>query len=117
LEARKTTQASANIKTRRAFRDYQLHLEWKIPENIPEKWFPARGNPAYVTVFFTGLLVQNHFELEGETLYIGQPSYKKPDSAPIKLPAHGEPSEPNQLPEDMGQGARSAHWFMDLVTR
>jgi hypothetical protein len=49
---------------------------------------------AYVTVFFNGVLVQNHFELKGETLYIGRPSYKKYDTAPIKLQAHGDRSEP-----------------------
>ena len=26
--------------------------------------------------FFNGVLVQNHFELKGETLYIGKPFYK-----------------------------------------
>ena len=50
--------------------------------------------PAYVTVFFNGVLVQNHFELKGQTLYIGKPFYKKYDSAPIKLQAHGDKSEP-----------------------
>lgn len=50
--------------------------------------------PAYVTVFFNGVLVQNHFELKGQTLYIGKPFYKKYDTAPIKLQAHGDKSEP-----------------------
>ena len=40
------------------------------------------------------VLIQNHFELKGETLYIGPPQYKKYDSAPIKLQSHGDPSEP-----------------------
>jgi hypothetical protein len=155
-----------NIETKRTFRNYQLHIEWKIPENItgtgqargnsgvflastgpgdagyelqildsynnktyvngqtgsvykqgiplvnpsrkPGEWqtydvvwtapiFDADGSlktPAYVTVFFNGVLVQNHFELKGETRYIGQPFYKKYDSAPIKLQAHGDHSEP-----------------------
>jgi Domain of Unknown Function (DUF1080) len=155
-----------NIQTKRAFRNYQLHIEWKIPENItgtdqargnsgvflastgpgdagyelqvldsynnktyvngqagsiykqgiplvnpnrkPGEWqtydvvwtapiFNAEGSlktPAYVTVFFNGVLVQNHFELKGQTLYIGQPFYKKYDTAPIKLQAHGDHSEP-----------------------
>ena len=159
-------KAAGNIETRRTFKNYQLHLEWKIPENItgsgqargnsgvflastgpgdagyelqildsynnktyvngqagsiykqsiplvnpsrkPGEWqsydvvwtaptFNADGSlktPAYVTVFFNGVLVQNHFELKGETLYIGQPSYKKYDTAPIKLQAHGDHSEP-----------------------
>ncbi len=159
-------KAAGNIETRRTFKNYQLHLEWKIPENITGSG-QARGNsgvflastgtgdagyelqildsynnktyvngqagsiykqsiplvnpsrkpgewqsydvvwtastfnsdsslktPAYVTVFFNGVLVQNHFELKGETLYIGRPSYKKYDTAPIKLQAHGDPSEP-----------------------
>ena len=155
-----------NIETRRTFRNYQLHIEWKIPENItgtsqargnsgvflastgpgdagyelqvldsynnktyvngqagsiykqgiplvnpnrkPGEWqtydvvwtaptFNADGSlktPAYVTVFFNGVLVQNHFELKGQTLYIGQPFYKQYDRAPIKLQAHGDRSEP-----------------------
>jgi hypothetical protein len=155
-----------NIETRRTFRNYQLHIEWKIPENItgtsqargnsgvflastgpgdagyelqildsynnktyvngqagsiykqgiplvnpnrkPGEWqtydvvwtapmFNADGTlktPAYVTVFFNGVLVQNHFELKGQTLYIGQPFYKQYDRAPIKLQAHGDRSEP-----------------------
>jgi len=155
-----------NIETKRSFRNYQLHIEWKIPENIsgegqargnsgvflastgagdagyelqvldsynnktyvngqagsiykqgiplvnparkPGEWqsydvvwtapvFNADGSvktSAYVTVLFNGVLVQNHFELKGETLYIGKPSYKKYDTAPIKLQAHGDPSQP-----------------------
>ena len=41
--------------------------------------FNADGSlktPAYVTVFYNGVLVQNHFELKGQTLYIGKPFYK-----------------------------------------
>jgi hypothetical protein len=155
-----------NIQTKRTFRNYQLHIEWKIPDNItgtdqargnsgvflastgpgdagyelqvldsynnktyvngqagsiykqgiplanpnrkPGEWqtydvvwtapiFNPDGSlkaPAYVTVFFNGVLVQNHFELKGQTLYIGQPFYKKYDTAPIKLQAHGDHSEP-----------------------
>jgi hypothetical protein len=41
-----------------------------------------------------GVLVQNHFELKGQTLYIGHPFYKKYDTALIKLQAHGDHSEP-----------------------
>jgi hypothetical protein len=50
--------------------------------------------PAYVTAFHNGVLVQSHIALKGETRYIGAPEYKKYDSAPIKLQAHGDPSEP-----------------------
>ena len=159
-------KAAGNIETKRAFRNYQLHLEWKIPEGItgsgqlrgnsglflastgagdagyelqildsynnktyvngqagsiykqgiplvnpnrrPGEWqsydvvwtapvFNADGTlktPAFVTVLFNGVLVQNHFELKGETRYIGQPFYKKYDAAPIKLQAHDDPSQP-----------------------
>jgi hypothetical protein len=159
-------KASGSMKTRRTFRNYQLHIEWKVPENItgsgqargnsgvflastgpgdsgyelqvldsyknqtyvngmagsiykqsiplanptrkPGEWqiydvawtapvFNDDGSvksPAYVTVFFNGVLVQNHFELKGQTLYIGQPFYKKYDAAPIELQAHGDNSQP-----------------------
>ena len=159
-------KAAGNIETKRTFRNYQLHLEWKIPQNItgtgqsrgnsgvflastgsgdvgyelqildsynnptyvngqagsiykqaaplanpirkPGDWqtyevawtaptFNANGSlktPAWVTVIFNGVLVQNHFELKGETQYIGQPSYTKYDRAPIGLQAHPDPSEP-----------------------
>jgi hypothetical protein len=155
-----------NIETRRKFKNYQLHVEWKVPESItgsgqargnsgvflastgpgddgyelqvldsynnttyvngqaasiykqspplvnpnrkPGEWqsydiiwtaplFNDDGSlktPAYVTVLFNGVLVQNHFELKGQTLYIGKPFYKKYDAAPIKLQAHGDKSEP-----------------------
>jgi len=159
-------KAAGNIETKRSFKNYQLHLEWKVPENVtgsgqargnsglflastgpgdagyevqildsynnatyvngmaasiykqsiplanptrkPGEWqtydvvwmapvFNEDGSvktPAYVTVFFNGVLVENHFELKGETRYIGQPFYTKYDKAPIKLQAHGDPSEP-----------------------
>jgi len=157
---------AGNIETKRSFKNYQLHLEWRIPENItgsgqlrgnsglflastgtgdagyelqildsynnktyvngqagsiykqsaplvnpnrkPGEWqsydvvwtaptFNSDGSlktPAYVTAFFNGVLIQNHFELKGETRYRGQPFYKQFDAAPIKLQAHGDPSEP-----------------------
>ncbi|MGO4212212.1 DUF1080 domain-containing protein, partial [Terriglobus sp. YAF25] len=59
--------------------------------------FNADGSlktPAYATVLFNGVLVENHFQLKGETLYIGPPVYKAYDRAPIKLQAHGDKSEP-----------------------
>ena len=160
------SKRSGSIETKRSFKNYQLHLEWKVPTNItgtgqargnsgvflastgegdagyelqildsyqnktyvngqagsiykqgiplanpcrkPGEWqvydvvwtaptFNSDGSlntPAYVTVFFNGVLVQNHFQLKGETLYIGKPFYKKYDRAPIKLQAHGDKSEP-----------------------
>lgn len=159
-------KSAGNIETKRSFKNYQLHLEWRIPTDItgkdqargnsglflastgagdggyelqildsydnktyvngqaasiykqgiplanamrkPGEWqtydvvwtaptFNADGSvktPAYVTAFHNGVLVQNHFELKGETLYIGKPEYKKYDTAPIKLQAHGDPSPP-----------------------
>ena len=155
-----------NIETRRKFRDYQLHIEWRIPADItgsgqgrgnsgvflastgpdddgyelqvvdsyknstyvngmagslykqsiplanaarrPGQWqsydvvwtaprFNSDGSlksPAYATVFWNGVLVDDHFELKGPTLYRGKPLYKAFDGAPIKLQAHGDPSEP-----------------------
>jgi hypothetical protein len=160
------SKTEGNIETKRSFKDYQLHLEWKVPENItgsgqargnsgvflaslgpgdagyelqvldsynnttyvngqagsiykqspplvnpnrkPGEWqtydvvwtaptFNADGSlktPAYVTAFFNGVLVQDHFQLKGQTLYIGRPFYKPYDRAPIKLQAHGDKSEP-----------------------
>ena len=162
----KKASGVGNIETKRKFKNYQLHLEYKIPANITGSG-QARGNSgvflastgpgddgyelqvldaynnstyvngmggsiykqsiplvnparkpgewqtydvvwtaptfnddgslktaAYVTVLFNGVLVQNHFQLLGQTLYIGKPFYKKYDSAPIKLQAHGDKSEP-----------------------
>src|SRR5258706_6546954 len=36
-------KAAGNIETKRSFRNYQLHIEWKIPENITGSG-QARGN-------------------------------------------------------------------------
>ena len=155
-----------NIETRRRFRDYQLHIEWRIPADITGRgqlrgnsgvflastgpgdagyelqvldsyrnstyvngmagslykqsiplvnaarppgawqsydviWTAPRFNtdgslksPAYATVFWNGVLVDDHFELKGQTLYIGKPFYEAYDEAPIKLQAHGDPSKP-----------------------
>jgi hypothetical protein len=155
-----------NIETKRRFKNYQLHIEWRIPSNItgkdqgrgnsgvflastgdgdggyelqildsyvnttyvngqagsiykqaiplvnasrkPGEWqsydviwtaptFAADGalkTPAYVTVLHNGVLVQSNFALKGETRYIGAPEYSRYESAPIKLQAHGDKSEP-----------------------
>jgi hypothetical protein len=64
---------------------------WTAPTFNPDG---SLESPAFVTVFFNGVLVQNHFELKGETRYIGKPVYKSYTSAPIKLQAHGDKSEP-----------------------
>ncbi len=64
---------------------------WTAPRFRPDG---SLASPAYVTVFFNGVLVQDHFQLTGQTLYIGKPFYKAYDRAPIKLQAHGDPSPP-----------------------
>ncbi len=159
-------KAGGSIETKQSFKDYQLHVEFKIPSDItgsgqargnsgvflastgpgddgyelqvldnygnktyvngmvgslykqsiplanpsrkPGEWqtydvawtaprFNDDGSlktPAYATVFFNGVLVDNHFELKGQTLYIGKPFYKAYDTAPIKLQAHGDKSKP-----------------------
>ena len=72
--------------------------EWQSYEVIwTAPTFGADGSlktPAYVTAFFNGVLIQNHFELKGETVFTGLPAYKAYDRAPIKLQSHGDPSEP-----------------------
>jgi Domain of Unknown Function (DUF1080) len=158
---------TGNIETKRRFTNYQLHLEYRIPEVIsgkgqgrgnsglflastaggddagyelqildsyqnetysngqagaiykqsiplvnacrkPGEWqtydviwtaptFNADGSlksPARITAFHNGMLIQNNFELKGETLYIGTPTYKSHGPSPIKLQSHGDPSEP-----------------------
>lgn len=47
--------------------------------------------PATITAFHNGVLVQNHFELKGPTIYIGHPYYvQHPDKLPIILQDHGD---------------------------
>ena len=160
-------KSEGNIETKKAFNNYQLHLEWQVPANItgegqgrgnsglflasigkgddgyelqildpynnktytngqagsiykqttplvnpgkkPGEWqtydiiwtaptFNADSTvktPARVTVFFNGVLVQNNFELQGPTQYIGKAAYRKAHAAsPIKLQSHGDKSEP-----------------------
>ncbi|MBE7172459.1 MAG: DUF1080 domain-containing protein [Williamsia sp.] len=74
--------------------------EWQSYDVI---WTAPRFNddgslksPARVTAIFNGVVVQNSFEPKGPTQYVGQPSYTnaKFGAAPIKLQAHGDPSEP-----------------------
>lgn len=163
------SKSEGNIETKQTFKNYQLHVEWKIPANIsgsgqargnsgvflastgpgddgyelqvldsysnktyvngqagsiykqaiplvnpsrpPGEWqtydviwtaptFNSDGSdltPAYVTVLYNGVLVQDHYQLKGETRYIGKPFYKAYDRAPIKLQAHGDKSEPDSF--------------------
>ncbi len=48
-------------------------------------------SPATVTVIHNGVLIQNHVELRGPTVYIGQPNYT-PHAAelPLRLQDHGD---------------------------
>ena len=157
---------TGNIETKQSFTDYQLHLEWKIPEDIhgtgqsrgnsgvflastgggdkgyeiqildcynnktyvngqtgsiykqsiplanackkPGEWqtydiiwtaprFNEDGtllSAARVTVIHNGVLLQNNVTIKSETAFIRAPAYKKHGAAPIKLQAHGDPSEP-----------------------
>jgi hypothetical protein len=147
---------TGNIRTRKAFGDVQLHLEWRSPTQItgegqdrgnsgvflmglyevqildsyesatysngqagsiykqsipavnatrpPGQWqsfdivftaprFDADGNlaqPATMTVFHNGVLIQSHFTLEGPTVFIGEPAYEAhPDKLPLMLQDHG----------------------------
>ncbi|MGD8341507.1 MAG: DUF1080 domain-containing protein [Gammaproteobacteria bacterium] len=72
--------------------DWQTYdVVWTAPE------FSADGSliaPARITAFFNGVLIQNDFALEGETVYIGRPRYTAHGDSPIKLQAHGDPSPP-----------------------
>ena len=57
--------------------------------------FDAQGKllkPGYVTLLHNGLLVQNHFELQGDTSYVRAPRYEAhPQKAPLELQFHGNP--------------------------
>ena len=64
---------------------------WTAPRFNPDG---SVASPAYVTAFLNGVLVQNHAALKGVTLYIGTPYYKSHGPSPIRLQAHGDPSEP-----------------------
>lgn len=64
---------------------------WTAPTFTPDG---RVSRPAAVTLFFNGVLVQDHTILKGATQYIGPPSYKAHGRAPIKLQDHGDPSAP-----------------------
>jgi Domain of Unknown Function (DUF1080) len=72
--------------------------EWQSYDVVwTAPWFNADGTvktPAYATVFHNGVLVQNHTDLKGETVFVGTPAYHAYDRAPIKLQAHPDPSQP-----------------------
>lgn len=49
------------------------------------------SKPGYITVLHNGVLVQNHFEIQGATAWIGKPVYDAHGCAPIRLQDHGNP--------------------------
>jgi Domain of Unknown Function (DUF1080) len=87
---------------------YKQHPPLANPARPPGEWqsydvvwtaprFGEGGKllaPARLTAYFNGVVIQDNAELMGETVYIGRPSYKAHGLAPIKLQAHGDPSEP-----------------------
>jgi hypothetical protein len=70
--------------------------EWQTYDII---WTAPRFNeqgelvePAYITAFQNGVLIQNHFQIEGDTPYDRPPRYSKhADKLPIGLQFHGNP--------------------------
>jgi hypothetical protein len=151
-------KVTGDIRTKRAFGDSQLHVEWRAPAKIegegqgrgnsgvylqgryevqvmdsynnptysngqaaslykqyiplvnasrkPGEWqtydiffraphFAADGSvtqPAYITVVHNGVLVQDHVELKGGTVYRGPPSYSKHNAKePLVLQDHESP--------------------------
>jgi hypothetical protein len=49
-------------------------------------------SPAYITAVHNGVLIQNHFELKGDTPFNRPPKYSKhSDKGPIGLQDHGDP--------------------------
>jgi hypothetical protein len=48
--------------------------------------------PGYVTVLHNGVVVQNHFELQGSTSYTEPPRYRQHgDKEPLRIQFHGNP--------------------------
>jgi hypothetical protein len=62
---------------------------WKCPRFDDAKKLVS---PAFITVLHNGVLVQNHFQLEGDTPFDRAPHYvAHPDKGPIRLQYHGNP--------------------------
>ena len=56
--------------------------------------FDAAGavtSKARITVLHNGVVVQNSFEIQGPTAWIGHPPYEAHGCAPIRLQDHGNP--------------------------
>lgn len=51
------------------------------------------AKPAYVTALQNGVVIQNHFELQGGTSYVAPPAYTKhPSKLPFHIQNHGNPT-------------------------
>jgi 3-keto-disaccharide hydrolase len=152
------SKGTGDIRTKRAFGDCQLHIEWRTPVGVagegqdrgnsgvylqgryevqvldsynnatyvngqaasiykqyiplvnasrkPGEWqtydiyfraprFSEDGildKPAYITVLHNGVLVQDHVEIQGGTVYRGPPSYAKHNAKePLMLQDHNNP--------------------------
>ncbi|GAA4308230.1 DUF1080 domain-containing protein [Compostibacter hankyongensis] len=48
-------------------------------------------SPAYETVLQNGVLIQNHVDIKGQTLYVGKHFYKKHGDLPLELQDHNHP--------------------------
>ncbi len=99
---------------------YKQHIPLVNPSRGPGEWqtydvmftaprFEAGGSllsPAFMTVFHNGVLVQNHVELAGPTVFIGLPEYEAhADRAPLLLQNHGNPvSYRNVWVRDLADG-------------
>lgn len=69
--------------------------EWNTYDIIfhaPEFEGEDLTKPAYVTVLHNGVLIQDHFEIEGIIKYIGWPKYEAHGKAPIILQDHQDNS-------------------------
>lgn len=70
--------------------------EWNVYDII---WTAPRfqedgslKSPAYITALHNGVVILNHFELQGDTPYHRPPAYHKhADKLPIRLQDHGNP--------------------------
>ncbi len=47
------------------------------------------SRPGYITLLHNGVVVQNHTEIQGNTVWVGEPSYEAHGCAPIQLQDHG----------------------------
>jgi hypothetical protein len=70
--------------------------EWQTYDIVFEApRFDPQGKlarPGYITVLHNGVLVQNHFEIQGETAWDSPPKYKAHAAKlPIQLQYHGNP--------------------------